>query len=126
YSTISQLGYMFLALGSASWADLARRDFLVTVAVVAAVFHLFTHAFFKALLFLAAGSVMHAMGNVIDMRRFGGLRYALPWTRWTFLSGAAALAGFPLLSGFWSKDDVLAAVSFAAAEGYPYRAVYVA
>ena len=74
----------------------------------AGMFHLFTHAFFKALLFLAAGSVMHAMGDVIDMRRFGGLRRALPITHWTFLCGAAALAGVPLLSGFWSKDDILA------------------
>jgi proton-translocating NADH-quinone oxidoreductase chain L len=125
YSTISQLGYMFLALGSATRSDLRYGNALVTVAVVAAMFHLFTHAFFKALLFLAAGSVMHAMGNVIDMRRFGGLRYALPWTRWAFLCGAAALAGFPLLSGFWSKDEILSAVSSASEEGHPYRAVYV-
>ncbi len=98
YSTISQLGYMFLALGSANSPNLR------TFAVVAAIFHLFTHAFFKALLFLASGSVMHAMGNVIDMRRLGGLRRLLPTTHWTFLCGALALAGFPLLSGFWSKD----------------------
>jgi NADH-quinone oxidoreductase subunit L len=76
-------------------------------------FHLFTHAFFKALLFLASGSVMHAMGDVIDMRRFSGLRHALPITHWTFLCGAAALAGVPLLAGFWSKDDILAALSAA-------------
>jgi NADH-quinone oxidoreductase subunit L len=125
YSTISQLGYMFLALGSATLADMDRPNVLVTAAVVAAIFHLFTHAFFKALLFLAAGSVMHAMGNVIDMRRFGGLRYALPVTRWTFLCGAASLAAFPLLSGFWSKDDILSAVSFATEEGHPNRAAYV-
>ena len=93
YSTVSQLGYMFLGLGCG--------------AVTAGVFHLFTHAFFKALLFLAAGSVMHAMGGVIDMRRFGGLKKILPWTRATFLAGALALAGFPLLSGFWSKDEIL-------------------
>jgi NADH-quinone oxidoreductase subunit L len=93
YSTISQLGYMFIALGSG--------------AVVAGIFHLVTHAFFKALLFLAAGSVMHAMGNVIDMRRFGGLRHVLKITHATFLCGAAALAGFPVLSGFWSKDEIL-------------------
>jgi proton-translocating NADH-quinone oxidoreductase chain L len=95
YSTISQLGYMFLAVGSG--------------AVVAGMFHLFTHAFFKALLFMAAGSVMHAMGGVIDMRRFSGLRKLLPVTHITFLCGAAALAGFPFItSGFWSKDDILA------------------
>src|SRR5262249_29996803 len=102
YSTISQLGLMFLALGSATSDGL-----LAGLAVTAAIFHLFTHAFFKALLFLAAGSVMHALGNVIDMRRFSGLRRALPVTHWTFLSGAAALAGVPLLSGFWSKDEIL-------------------
>src|SRR5262249_7380055 len=61
------------------------------------------------LLFLGAGSVMHAMGDVIDMRKFSGLRKVLPVTHWTFLCGAAALAGFPLLSGFWSKDEILAA-----------------
>src|SRR5262249_60434485 len=78
-------------------------------AVAAGMFHLFTHAFFKALLFLAAGSVMHAMGGVIDMRRFGGLRRLMPYTHWTFLAGAAALAGVPFVtSGFWSKDDILA------------------
>jgi NADH-quinone oxidoreductase subunit L len=74
-------------------------------------FHLFTHAFFKALLFLAAGSVMHSMGDVIDMRRFGGLRRVLPITHWTFLCGAAAVSGVPLLAGFWSKDEILAVLS---------------
>ena len=105
YSTISQLGYMFLALGCGikSGEEVA----LAPLAVTAAIFHLFTHAFFKALLFLSAGSVMHAMGNVIDMRRFGGLRKVLPITHWTFLCGSAALAGVPLLSGFWSKDEIL-------------------
>jgi NADH-quinone oxidoreductase subunit L len=103
YSTVSQLGYMFMALGAGA-AGAAEA----TAATTAGMFHLFTHAFFKALLFLAAGSVMHAMGDVIDMRRFGGLRRALPITHWTFLCGAAALAGVPLLSGFWSKDDILA------------------
>ncbi len=93
YSTISQLGYMFLALG--------------VCAADAAVFHLFTHAFFKALLFLGAGSVMHAMGGVIDVRQFGGLRKLLPWTFVTFLIGSAALAGLPFLSAFYSKDMIL-------------------
>src|SRR5947209_824730 len=102
YSTISQLGYMFLALG-------AGIRGLAEFAVVAAIFHLFTHAFFKALLFLASGSVMHCMGNVIDMRRFSGLRHVLKTTHILFLCGASALAGFPLLSGFWSKDEVLSA-----------------
>jgi NADH-quinone oxidoreductase subunit L len=120
YSTISQLGYMFLALGSGISND------LVALAVVAAIFHLFTHAFFKALLFLAAGSVMHAMGDVIDMRRFGGLRRLLPVTHATFLCGALALAGFPLLSGFWSKDEILG-VAFDASRGESrYGAIYLA
>jgi NADH-quinone oxidoreductase subunit L len=119
YSTISQLGYMFLALGSGVTDDLA------VFAVIAAIFHLFTHAFFKALLFLAAGSVMHAMGNVIDMRRFGGLRRLLPTTHWTFLCGALALAGFPLLSGFWSKDEILSSANQAAGSASDYRAIYL-
>jgi NADH-quinone oxidoreductase subunit L len=112
YSTISQLGYMFLALGSGSTQG------LVLLAVTAAIFHLFTHAFFKALLFLSAGSVMHAMGNVIDMRRFAGLRHVLPTTHLTFLCGALALAGFPLLSGFWSKDEILSVAYEASKHGY--------
>jgi NADH-quinone oxidoreductase subunit L len=109
YSTVSQLGYMFMALGAG-----AAGAELTTAAVTAGMFHLFTHGFFKALLFLAAGSVMHSMGDVIDMRRFSGLRRVLPITHWTFLAGAAALAGFPLLAGFWSKDEILAVLSHAA------------
>jgi len=93
YSTISQLGYMFLGLG--------------VYAADSAVFHLWTHAFFKALLFLGAGSVMHALNGVIDVRWFSGLRGALPWTYRTFLIGSLALAGFPLLSGFFSKDEII-------------------
>ncbi|MEX0727054.1 MAG: NADH-quinone oxidoreductase subunit L [Planctomycetaceae bacterium] len=106
YSTVSQLGFMFLALGSAA----AGPEF-ATFAVTGAMFHLFTHAFFKAVLFLSAGSVMHSMGDVIDMRRFGGLKRVMPTTHWCFLAGASALAGVPLLSGFWSKDDIIAALS---------------
>lgn len=93
YSTISQLGYMFLGIG--------------VFAADSALFHLYTHAFFKALLFLGAGSVMHAMGGIIDVRQFGGLRKVLPWTFATFLIGSLALAGFPFLSGFFSKDEIL-------------------
>ncbi|MHC5109656.1 MAG: NADH-quinone oxidoreductase subunit L [Planctomycetota bacterium] len=93
YSTISQLGYMFLGVG--------------VYAADSAIFHLFTHAFFKALLFLGAGSVMHAMGGVIDMRQFSGLRRLLPWTCLTFVIGSLALAGFPMLSGFFSKDEII-------------------
>lgn len=100
YSTVSQLGYMFMALGTMGSVN-------PTFAVTAAVFHLFTHAFFKALLFLSAGSVMHAMGGVIDMTRFGGLRKLMPKTHIAFLCGAGALAGLPLLSGFWSKDMII-------------------
>jgi NADH-quinone oxidoreductase subunit L len=94
YSTISQLGYMFLAVGVGAYA--------------AGMFHLTTHAFFKALLFLAAGSVMHALGDVIDIRRMGGLRRKMRRTYWTFVVGALALAGFPLTAGFFSKDEILA------------------
>ena len=97
YSTISQLGYMFVALGTGTM-----------LGFTAAIFHLVTHAFFKALLFLGAGSVMHAMGGVIDMRRFGGLRQVMPITAGTFLVGAFALAGVPPFAGFFSKDEILA------------------
>jgi NADH-quinone oxidoreductase subunit L len=117
YSTVSQLGYMFLALGTLGAVSPA-------FAVTAALFHLFTHAFFKALLFLASGSVMHAMGNVIDVRRFGGLRKIMPVTHVTFLCGAAALAGIPLLSGFWSKDMILEALYLGAGGNSPYSGGY--
>jgi NADH-quinone oxidoreductase subunit L len=100
YSTISQLGYMFLGLGVGS-----------LLGISAGMFHLVTHAFFKALLFLGAGSVMHAMGGAIDIRQFGGLRHRLPTTHWTFLFGCLALAGIFPFAGFWSKDAILAAVS---------------
>jgi NADH-quinone oxidoreductase subunit L len=93
YSTISQLGFMFLAVGVGAYTS--------------AIFHLMTHAFFKALLFLAAGSVMHALSGELDIRKMGNLRKKLPVTYWTFLIGAAALAGIPLLSGFFSKDEIL-------------------
>src|SRR6202022_2903749 len=96
YSTVSQLGYMMLALGAGSLA--------------AGMFHLFTHAFFKALLFLAAGSVIHAVGTN-DITEMGGLRRIMPRTYWTMAIGGLSLAGFPLFSGFWSKDDVLAATA---------------
>jgi NADH-quinone oxidoreductase subunit L len=97
YSTISQLGYMFLSLGIG-----------VLPGIVFGMFHLFTHAFFKALLFLGAGSVMHAMGGIVDMRRFSGLRRIMPVTFWTFLIGCLALAGVTPFAGFWSKDGILA------------------
>jgi NADH-quinone oxidoreductase subunit L len=123
YSTISQLGYMFLALGSGTRS---AGHFLAGLAVTAAIFHLFTHAFFKALLFLSAGSVMHAMGNIIDMRRFSGLRHVLKKTHWLFLCGAGALSGFPVIfSGFWSKDEILADVLEAGSPGSFGSAVYL-
>jgi NADH-quinone oxidoreductase subunit L len=100
YSTISQLGYMFLGLGVGS-----------LLGIVSGMFHLITHAFFKALLFLGAGSIMHAMGGVIDIRQLGGLRRRLPTTHWTFLFGCLALAGVFPFAGFWSKDAILEAVA---------------
>jgi NADH-quinone oxidoreductase subunit L len=93
YSTISQLGYMFLACGAAAYS--------------AAIFHLVTHAFFKALLFLAAGSVIHAMGGQQDMRAMGGLRKTIPITFWTMSAGVFAISGLPPFSGFFSKDAIL-------------------
>ncbi len=107
YSTVSQLGYMFMALGSGVKG-------IASFAVIAAMFHLFTHAFFKALLFLGSGSVMHAMGGIVDMRQFGGLRKRLPVTYWTFAVGALALSGIPIFAGFFSKDEILTAIRLAA------------
>src|SRR5262249_8144303 len=100
YSTVSQIGFMFLAAGCAGPA-------VPALAITAALFHLFTHAFFKAVLFLSAGGVLHAKHDVIRVREFGGLKRVLPVTRWTCLCGALALAGVPIFSGFWSKDMVL-------------------
>ncbi len=96
YSTVSQLGLMFLALGVGAYA--------------AAVFHVLTHAFFKALLFLGSGSVIHAMGGEQDIRRMGGLKKHLPTTYKTFLIGTIAISGIPPLAGFFSKDEILGAV----------------
>jgi len=93
YSTISQLGYMFLACGVAAFS--------------AGIFHLMTHAFFKGLLFLAAGSVIHAVSGEQDMRRMGGLRTKIPWTFWTMTIATFAIAGIPPLAGFFSKDEIL-------------------
>ena len=93
YSTISQLGYMFLGCGVAAYS--------------AAIFHLMTHAFFKALLFLAAGSVIHALGGEQDMRKMGGLRKNLPITFWTMTAAVLAIAGFFPFAGFFSKDAIL-------------------
>ena len=103
YSTVSQLGFMVMAVGAAG------------VGYAAGVYHLTTHAFFKALLFLGSGSLIHAMQHALpqgadpnDIRTMGGLRKHMPWTFRTFMVGWAAIVGFPLLSGFWSKDEILA------------------
>ena len=95
YSTISQLGYMFLGCGAAVFAS--------------GIFHLMTHAFFKSLLFLASGSVMHAMSGELDMRKMGGLRHQMKTTYWTFLIATLAISGIPGFAGFFSKDEILAA-----------------
>jgi NADH-quinone oxidoreductase subunit L len=93
YSTVSQLGYMFMACGVGAFS--------------AGIFHLMTHAFFKGLLFLAAGSVIHAVGGEQDMRKMGGLRSYIPWTFGTMFIATLAIAGIPPLAGFWSKDEIL-------------------
>lgn len=94
YSTVSQLGYMFLGCGIGAYT--------------ASVFHVMTHAFFKALLFLAAGSVIHALSGEQDIRKMGGLSSRIPWTHRLFLIGTIAIAGLPPLAGFWSKDEIMA------------------
>ncbi len=93
YSTVSQLGYMFLACGVGAYG--------------AGIFHLFTHAYFKALLFLGAGSVMHAMAGELDIQKMGGLKKYMPITFWTFLIASVSIAGIPPLAGFFSKDEIL-------------------
>lgn len=106
YSTLSQLGYMTVALGASAYD--------------AAIFHLVTHAFFKALLFLAAGSVIVAMHHEQDMRKMGGLKRAMPWTYITFLFGALALSAIPPFAGFYSKDAIIEAVHLSALPGAHY------
>src|SRR5579864_7192112 len=103
YSTISQLGYMFMGEGAHDYG--------------AGIFHLTTHAYFKALLFLAAGAVIHALGGEQDMRKMGGLRQRLKITFWTFLIGALAISGIPPFAGFWSKDEILGSVLAQASAG---------
>jgi NADH-quinone oxidoreductase subunit L len=94
FSTVSQIGYMFLALGVGAWSS--------------AIFHLMTHAFFKALLFLTAGSIILAMHHEQDIFKMGGLRKDLPWSHWLFLIGTVALVALPFTSGFFSKEEILA------------------
>jgi NADH-quinone oxidoreductase subunit L len=112
YSTMSQIGYMFLGAGLGAYAN--------------GMFHLMTHAFFKALLFMAAGIVIHALAAEQDMRRMGGLRALLPRTYWAFLIGALALVGLPPFAGFFSKDSILAAAMDHGAYGYVLWAVGLA
>ena len=109
YSTCSQLGYMFFACGVGAYG--------------VAIFHLFTHAFFKALLFLGSGSVIHGLGDEQDMRKMGGMRKVQPWTYWTMWAGTLSLAGFPLFAGFYSKDMILES-AFAAHTGLGEFAFY--
>ncbi len=104
YSTVSQLGYMFMAVGAGAY--------------IFAIFHLVTHAFFKALLFLGSGSVIHALSGEQDIRKMGGLRKLIPTTSWTFLAGTLAISGVPLLSGFYSKDEILGSVFYS---GFTYH-----
>jgi NADH-quinone oxidoreductase subunit L len=105
YSTVSQLGYMFLGCGVGAYA--------------AGIFHLMTHAFFKGLLFLAAGSVIHAMGGEQDMRLMGGLRKKIPITYWTMLIATLAIAGIPGFAGFFSKDEILDAAGSGPHKNFP-------
>ena len=104
YSTVSQLGYMFIGVGVGAYT--------------AGIFHLVTHAFFKGLMFLAAGSVMHAMQDNVDMRKFGGLLGKMKVTGYTFILGTVAIAGIPPLSGFWSKDQILAGAYYSNVPGH--------
>ncbi|MBK9030219.1 MAG: NADH-quinone oxidoreductase subunit L [Myxococcales bacterium] len=105
YSTVSQLGFMFVGVGTGNWS--------------AGIFHLMTHAFFKAGLFLGAGSVMHGMDGSGDIRIMGGLKKYMPITRWTFLIYCLAIAGVPLTSGFFSKDEILAGAWASHHDGWP-------
>ena len=111
YSTLSQLGYMTAALGASAYS--------------AAIFHLMTHAFFKAVLFLAAGSVIIALHHEQDMRRMGGLKKYLPWTYWTLLIGAISSAGIPGFAGFFSKDAIIEAVRDSGTPGHVFAYVCV-
>jgi len=112
YSTLSQLGYMSVALGASAYS--------------AAIFHLMTHAFFKALLFLAAGSVIIALHHEQDMRRMGGLKKYMPWTYWTLLIGAISSAGIPPFAGFFSKDAIIEAVKLSQTPGATFAWLAVA
>ncbi len=148
YSTISQLGYMMLGLGAvgiAANSELANGhdehavEHFITLAVAVGIFHLFTHAFFKCLLFLGAGSASHGCGGTFDMRLMGGLRKYMPWTFLLFVIGSLSLAGVWPLAGFWSKDGIvlqawehtpvlfwLAIITVFMTAFYMFRAVFMA
>ncbi|MDX1920210.1 MAG: NADH-quinone oxidoreductase subunit L [Candidatus Caenarcaniphilales bacterium] len=111
YSTCSQLGYMVMSVGLGAWK--------------AAIFHLVTHAFFKALLFLGSGSVIHGCHHEQDMRHFGGLSKKMPITHWTFLLGTIAIAGVPPLAGFWSKEQIIGAAWQAQAFGVGFNPIFI-
>jgi len=113
YSTVSQLGFMFAAVGVGAFS--------------AGFFHVFTHAFFKACLFLGAGSVMHAVGSHsdADIFKLGGLKKLMPKTRWTFLVASMSIAGVPLFAGFFSKDGILLGASELAYSHEPFSANWV-
>ncbi|MCX5661307.1 MAG: NADH-quinone oxidoreductase subunit L [Planctomycetota bacterium] len=117
YSTISQLGYMFMGVGAVSTAG-------PTVSATGAIYHLFTHAFFKALLFLTAGSVMHSLAGQLDLRKMSGLSKKMPITSVLMLIGCLALAGFPFTSGFFSKDLILADVVEMGRSNSPFATLY--
>src|SRR3989304_987053 len=123
FSTISQLAYMFLGLGAGAWLMASHGVEEGTIGYSAGLFHLTNHAFFKALLFLGAGSVIHAVVTN-DMRKMGGLRRHMPITAWTMLFGCLALAGIPPFSGFWSKDEVLSVTFHAGGDQSAFYALY--
>ena len=125
YSTVSQLGYMIMALGAGGYM-IAMGDYEAgSGGYTAGVFHMMNHAFFKALLFMCAGSVIHAVGTE-DMRRMGGLSRKMRITSWTMLIGSMSIAGFPFLSGFWSKDMILETMLEPSVLGLPAADIFTA
>ncbi len=124
YSTISQLGYMFLALGAGGYLFAAGQVEEGSAGFTAGMFHLMNHAFFKGLLFLCAGAVIHAV-HTEDMRLMGGLRSKMKITSLAMLIGALSISGIPPLSGFWSKDEVLATTFAAGAEQWAFYLLYI-
>ncbi|MCL2142874.1 MAG: NADH-quinone oxidoreductase subunit L [Methanomassiliicoccaceae archaeon] len=124
YSTISQLGYMIMALGAGGYLIAMEGEVEASIGYTAGVFHMVNHAFFKALLFMCAGSVIHAVGTE-DMRKMGGLSKKMKITSATMLIGSLSIAGFPLLSGFWSKDLILEAAMEPSILGLPAGTIFL-